>query len=456
MKLKHLPILLVFLFFLIIKIANIGVRLSDTNIYFDVAYQITQGKIIYRDFFYANFPIFPYVASLYYFLVGKSIEFFYITSSLEVIAISSLIYYITYDKTKNTLVAFFSSVIYIFSFIVLSTSDHQTGVFTASLFAVLGYLFLQKKEFFLSGLFISLSFFTKAYFIPIALSFFVYLLLQKQYRNTVRFAISFTLTGLVIVLPFLFFAQKGFINDVFLFSLFRPTGILKSNVAWFFIIKDFLLFVFLVFNIFNFRKNIFFALVTLFSIILFFSFQDVYYLYLNFIVPFLCLSFYEFYIFGSEKLNFREMVIPLIITFFIIIGAYNYFSGYRDLQKINDFKKIVQIINNEHPDYIYGVDDITPALLNTTKVPPLENVRDAHEYFFQRGFLNKGFLTKKALDSKTIIISHGAFYPSLNINEQIIDGIFDKQLILKSCKLIQSNPVKSEGAINRINLFKCF
>ena len=456
MRLKHFPIIFFLLLFFIAKITNIGVRLSDTNIYFDVAYQIFQGKLIYRDFFYANFPLFAYISSLYYFLVGKNIEFFYITSALEAIAISSLIYYITLDKTKNILVAFFSSIIYIFSFIVLSTSDHQTGVFTASLFAVLAYLFLHKKNFFLSGIFISLSFFTKAYFIPIVVSFFIFLFLQKNYKQTIRFTIAFIVTSLVITLPFLFFAQKEFINDIFKFSLTRPAGVLKSDVAWFFIGKDFLLFVFLIFNIFNFRKNIFFALISVFSIILFFSFQDIYYLYLNFIVPFLCLSFYEFYIFWNEKFKLQKLIIPSIIIFFLFVGVYNYFSSYRDLQKIDDFKKIVQIINNEHPKYLYGVDDITPALLDTTGALPLENVRDAHEYFFSKGILNKEFLTNKAVHSRTIIISHGAFYPYLNINEQILDGIFNKQLVLKSCRLLNSIPVKSEGVVNRINLFKCF
>lgn len=456
MKLKHLSIIFLLLLFFIAKITNLGIRLSDTNIYFDVAYQISQGKLIYRDFFYANFPIFPYISSLYYFLIGKNLEFFYITSVLEAIIISSLIYYITYDKIKNALVSFFSSIVYLFSFIVLSTSDHQTGVFTASLFAVLGYLFLQKKNLLLSGLFVSLSFFTKAYFIPITISFFIYLLLQKNYKHTVRFTIAFIVTSLAITLPFLFFSQKEFINDVFKFSLTRPVGIVKSDVAWFFIGKDFLLFVILIFNIFNFRKNIFFALISVFSIILFFLFQDVYYLYLNFVIPFLCLSFYEFYIFGTEKLKFQKMIILSVTTVFIIFGVYNYFSSYRDLQKINDFNKIVQIINNEKPKYLYGVDDITPALLNTTKVLPLENVRDAHEYFFSKNILDKEFLTNKAVHSKTIIISHGAFYPYLNINEQIMDGIFNKQLVLKYCRLLDSIPIKSEGAVNRINLFKCF
>jgi hypothetical protein len=456
MRLKHLPIFLVLLLFFVTKITNLGIRLSDTNIYFDVANQIFQGKLIYRDFFYANFPLFPLMSSLYYFLVGKNLELFYITSALEAIAIASLIYFITLKKTKNILVSFFSSVIYIFSFIVLSTSDHQTGVFTASLFAVLGYLFLDKKKFFLSGLFVSLSFLTKAYFIPLVLSFFVYLLLREKPKKIIRFTLAFLITGIIILLPFLIFAQKEFINDIFRFSLTRPVGLIKSDIAWFFITKDFLLFILIIFNLFNFRKNIFFSLVSILSIAFFILFQDVYYLYLNFIIPFLALSFSEFYFYSIEKLKFQKMIIPTIATIFIIISSYNYFSEYRNLQEINDFNKIINTIKKEQPKFLYGVNDITPALLNITGIAPLENVRDAHEYFFTKGILNKNFLTDKAVRSKTIIISHGAFYPDLGINEQIVDGIFNNQLILKSCKLLSSIPIKSEGIVNRINVFKCF
>ena len=132
------------------------------------------------------------------------------------------------------------------------------------------------------------------------------------------------------------------------------------------------------------------------------------------------------------------------------------FNEIEDLQKITDFRKIVQIVNNEHPDYLYGIDDITPALLNATKILPLENIRDAHEYFFSKKILDKNFLTNKAINSKTIIFSHGASYPYLNINQLIVDEIFNKQQVLNSCKLLSSIPIKSEGVTNRINIFKCF
>ncbi len=451
-------ILLIFLilFFLIIKAVNSDIRLSDTNIYFNIAYQISQGKLLYKDIFFSNFPFFSYVASLYYFLTIKNIELFYFTSSIEIAIITSFIYFITYRKTKNYLLSITSSALYVLSFMILSTSDHQTGVFTASLFAVLGYFFLQERKILLSGILIAIAVFTKAYFLPIFLSFLIYIAIKREWKNLLKFGISFTATGLIILLPFLIQAPKQLISDIFGFSLTRPAGLSKIDVIWFYITKDLPLFILLLFNIFNFRQNVFFGLISIFSIIFFFTYQDIYYLYLNFITPFLCLSFYELAIFFKNKFNLQRFVIPTIIFVFILLNLFTYIFSYRNLGKLENFNEIKKLIITENPDFLYGVNDITPLLIAITKIPALENVNDAHEYFFTREVYNKEALTDKAIKSKTIIISHGADYPQYNIKQNILDNIFVKETVYKNCKNILSVPVKAEGNTNRINLFKCY
>ena len=131
-------------------------------------------------------------------------------------------------------------------------------------------------------------------------------------------------------------------------------------------------------------------------------------------------------------------------------------SSYRNLGKLKDFSKITETILKEKPNYLYGVNDITPALLSLTNVPALENVNDAHEYFFTRKIYDKKLLTDEAIKTRTIIITHGADYPNYNIKQDILDNIFVKESIYKSCKNILSVPVISEGDANRINLFKCY
>ena len=453
---KIIPLLFLILFFLIIKAVNNGVRLSDTNIYFNIAYQIFQGKLLYKDIFFSNFPFFSYVSSFYYTLTGKNIELFYFTSSIEVAIITALIYFITYRKTKNYIISIVSSALYILSFMILSTSDHQTGVFTASLFAVLSYFFLQEKKILLSGIFIAMSFLTKAYFLPIALSFYIYLVIKKDRKQIVKFSIGFFLTAILILLPFLLLAPKELFSDIFGFSLTRPIGLSKVNIMWFFITKDFPLFILLIFNLLNIKKNILFGLMSIFSVVFFFGYQDIYYLYLNFLTPFLCLSFYELAYLLKSKFNLQRLVIPTIVSVFILLNLLTYLPSYRNLGKLEDANKIITTIVKEKPKFLYGVNDITPALIALTNITALANVNDAHEYFFTRKIYDKKLLTDEAIKSRTIIITHGADYPEYNIKQNILDNIFVKESIYESCKIILSVPVQTEGDANRINLFKCY
>lgn len=453
---KITPLLLLIFFFLAIKIVNNGIRLSDTNIYFNIAYQIFNGKVLYKDIFFSNLPFFSYVSSIYYFLSNKNIELFYFTSVIEVSIITSFIYLITYRKTKDYVISIMSSILYSLSFMVLSTSDHQTGIFTAALFAVLSFFFLQERKIIISGIFIALGIFTKAYFLPVFLSLFTYIAIKKEWKNLLKFGIAFSATGLIILLPFLIQAPQQLISDIFGFSLTRPAGISKINIIWFYITKDWPFFILLLFNLFNIRKNVFFGVISIFSIIFFFGYQDIYYLYLNFLAPFLCLSLFEIYYFLKGKFNLQKLVVPTIVFVFILINLLIYIFSYRNLGKPEDFNKMLKMIVSEKPEFLYGINDITPALIALTKIPALENINDAHEYFFTRKVYDKKFLTDKAVINKTIIIAHGADYPEYNIKQDILDNIFVRETIYKNCKNILSIPVKAEGSTNRINLFKCY
>ncbi len=453
---KLLPLLTICFIFIAIKISSTDVRFSDTNIYFYLAHELSSGKLLYKDLFFANFPLFGYISLAYYFLVGKNIHLFYISSIIEVVIITSLIYYIVSKKTKDYLVTLTSSLLYIFSFLVLSTSDHQTGVFTASLFAILAFLFKEKKQFFISGFLIAASLFTKAYFAPIVIAFFLDILIQKRYRNLLKIFLGFILASTTIIVPFLFFAPTQFIKDIFGFSLTRPQGLSKVDIAWFFVTKDLAFFILFIFNLLNFKRNKLFALVSIFSIVFFLGYADVYYLYLNFLSPFLALSFYEFNSFLAKKYNLQKLILPSIIFILLIINIINYLSSYKDLQKAENLNSIINAIKKEKPEFLFGVHDITPALLYLTDTKPLDNIFDAYEYLFTRGLVDKDKVSRDATNTKTIVIAYGAFYPNLNIVQDITDRIFNNDLIYKKCKLLDRFPINVEGYVNRLNLFRCY
>lgn len=452
---KFLPLILFSGVLLILKFSNLEIRISDTNIYFYTAYELLQGKLLYKDIFFTNFPLFPYLSSFYFLLVNGNLKFFFLTPTLEVIIASTLIYFIVLEKIKNNLVSLTSSLLYMFSFLLLSTSDHQTGVFLASIFSLLSYLFLQKKNYILSGIFIALTILAKAYFLPVLTSLFLISILKNK-RGALRLTISFLATCFIILLPFILFVQNELITDVFKYSLTRLPGLSKIEIAWFFITHDFIFFLLLIYNLINIKKQLFWGSFSFFSIIFFIFYNDVYYLYLNFLAPFLALSFENFYTFTKQKFQLQPMVIPTFIIIFSVLNIIIYLSYYKDLQKIPNIDKLVDLIKTEKPKYLYGVNDITPALSYLSQTPLLNNIIDTNESIFKKNFLNAATLTSKAIHSKTILVAHGAFYPQVNAKEEILDGIFDQEKVKKSCKLISSFPVQSEGIINRINLLKCY
>lgn len=440
----------------IIKASNLGIRLSDTNIYFYTAYQLLKGKVLYKDIFFTNLPVFPYLATVYFFLAGKNIVLFYLTSTLEVLITGFLIYKILKRNFNEEIIAAFGTLIYIFSFIVLSTTDHQTGVFAASFFSVLSYFFLTRKKNLLSGVSLGISLCIKAYFLPIILSFILYVVFKE--RNKIfKFLAGFLGSVSLIVLPFFIAAQKEFVSAIFSYSLGRPAGLSKLEIINFFINHDPFLFILVVFNLFNLRKNLFFFLVSLFSILLIAFYSDFYYLYLNFLIPFLVISIGEFYKF-LKKLEIPNIniVFSLLIIFLLSVNFLRYATGFSQLQKVNNINQITSTIKKSAPEFLFGTNDLTPALAYLTDIPLLNGIIDTNENIFNKGLLNSEKLTDDALNKKTVIVTHGASYQEFNIDEKITDKIFNKSKILEKCKLLLSTPVKMEGTNNRVNLFKCY
>lgn len=452
---RLLPLFCAIGILIMLRLSNLSVRLSDTNIYFYTAYEILHGKLLYKDIFFTNLPLFPYISSLYLFLSNKNILFYYFTPTIEISIITLLIYYLTYKKTKEYVTALCAALLYLFSFMVLSTSEHQTGVFLASLFAVLSYFFWDKKKYILTGIFLGLTILTKAYFLPIILSFFTTELLTKHYKEFFKISGSFFISIFVVLLPFILFAQNQLYTDIIRYSLTRLAGVSKLDIAWFFTTKDILFFILLIFNLFNFRKNVFFGCISLFSILFFFFYTDTYYLYLNFLIPFLCLSLPFFIQFLDKQFHVQKFVFPTIMVLFLSMNVYAYMSSYRNLGKISDIQELLHTIQKQKPPSLYGVNDITPALAYLTDTPLLNGIVDTNESIFRKKFLNANELTKDAIKQKAIIVTHGASYPQAGIDEKILNGIFNKQAVQKQCKQIVSVPVFTEGVVNRVNLFRC-
>jgi hypothetical protein len=468
---KLLPIVLIIIPFLLFKIFNLSIRLSDSNIYFYTAYQLLQGKILYKDIFFTNFPLLPYVSVGYFLAFFGNLKLFFLTPAIEASIIAALIYIIVLRQTKNTmpgadlhpaLLSALSALFYLYSFIALATSDHQSGVFLASLFAIVSYYFFISKRYVLTGVFIALALLTKAYFIPIFAAYLAVLLFERSEksfssrdaRTIILFLGGFLVTIFVILLPTLLFAYQDFIKDVFVYSLTRTQGVEKGRLIWFFITHDFLLFSVLIFNLYLLLKKQFFGFLSLFGILFFFFYQDIYYLYLNFLVPFLCISFPMMYEAVQKSFKPNRYLLPAIIGIFLLYNVYSYLSGYNNLQKI-DIVGMTKTVREQNPKFIYGINSIAPALAYTSGIPLLNGVVDTNPNIYRKGFLNSERMTADAIRNHALIVGEGLEYPMYQVNETLTGEVFDGEKIKKSCKQVGSFPVQNEGPENRINVFQC-
>lgn len=447
------PFLILAIFFIAIKLHSLGIRASDTNIYFYTAKELLSGKILYKDIFFTNFPLIPYAAAFYYIVSGGNLLFYYFTATIEVILTGGVLYWFSYYQSSSRLSATLTSALYLFSFMILSTSDHQTGVFLAALFSLSSYILFQKKKYFFVGACVALALLTKAYSLPLLITYLVVIFLQnrKQLSTFIYGAVS---AGGLILLPSLLFARQELWRDVFMYSLTRSQGIQKNEIFWFLLNHDFIFVLLLISSLFLFRKQLFLSVFSLLSILFFLLYKDVYYLYFNVTLPFLCLSLLPFIDELKKHVSLNRFLFPTIGLVFITYNLLTYFSGYDNLQRL-PIENMLKTIVAEKPSYLYGVNGITPALAYLSKTPLLNNLVDTNDNIFRKGYLRADTLTRDAIHSHALVITTGAWYPEAQIKEDSLTDVVDKSLLQKHCSVSNRFLFHSEGIVNSVSFFRC-
>jgi MFS family permease len=428
-----------------------------------MAEHIMQGKLLYKDMFLTNLPFFPYLSVLYL-TITRNITLFYGTVLVEVVATATVIY-ITLRKPKRPRsIPLMAAGAYLFSMIVLATSDHQTGIFFASLMASLAYFWYTREKYVLSGIALGLMFVTKGYMLPILGAFFLYDIYtrKKMSWNLIIPALSVIS---IVLLPTLLFARNEMISNIFGYTMNRPTGLDKKNVLFFFIFNQWLFCIAILYAWVQFRKNVLIALCLAFGVAFLLLYQDIYFFYLNMLVPFACIALANSIEFLNKKIGRLNglLVATLFISFSMLLNYKTYSENLAPLQKVKQFDKIAQAVTSTKPEYIFGAVEIVPALSYSTKIPLLNDIIDTNESLFARKVYDLAAIKKDIYSHKTVVVTLGVDRDLImNTGEKqhvvlpVIPQLFTKLEIEKKCKKILSQPVIAEGLTNRINVWKCF
>jgi hypothetical protein len=198
--------------FLLLKLPLSQISLSDTNVYISMADHILHGKLLYKDMFLTNLPFFPYLSVLYLSLTRFHLAFFYSTVLVEAILTAILIYLsISIHKGPRS-TPLIAAASYLFSMVVLATTDHQTGIFFASLMAMTAYYAYHKKKYSGAGIALGLMFVTKGYMLPVIIAFFAYDVYQRKHKSW-NLIIPTVITVFVVLLPSLLFASSAIVSN---------------------------------------------------------------------------------------------------------------------------------------------------------------------------------------------------------------------------------------------------
>ncbi len=454
---SHFIIVLCVAIFIAIKFSTLNFPLlSDSYVHFYTAESIIQGKLLYKDIFYTNLPLFPLIALLYKTLILGNIRYFNLTASIEASIITLIIYTLVFKESKSKLTALLSSLVYLFSFVTLTTVDGQSGVLTASLFAILSYYFLLGKKYTLVGILLGLSILTKAYFAVVVVPFMLFLFLKKERKPLLKLTTSFTITILIILAPFLLFSLPDFLKDILSYSLMKKDLTSKFSSLGVWLIYDALLMILLTINAVRIRRDLLLGLICLSFTVFFLLYQSVFFIYLNIITPFLCISLPKILSSIQGDLHYRRVITVCIFLYFIFpvstyLNLYNAGMNYLPFDKLNH---LIKVVSNENPSFLYGTPDLAPAVSYVTGIPLFYNIIDTNDAIYKSGILDSKKLSKEAARNKTIILTYGANYANLkNIN---LNSFADTKILTIHCKVIESIPVKPSNVANVINVFKCF
>jgi len=118
---------IILIIFLLLKSQGFQHSRTDENIYFYMGKLMAEGKIPYRDFFFAHPPLPLLLFTLIFLIFGFN---FILLKSISVIAIIVAAYYLFRLIAEETdpKIGILSTIVFLFSYDVLRASTHPTGI----------------------------------------------------------------------------------------------------------------------------------------------------------------------------------------------------------------------------------------------------------------------------------------------------------------------------------------
>lgn len=430
---------------------------TDGHIYIYMSTLIEDGSVLYRDIFHTNMPLVPYIALIYRYLTFGNLHLFYAMSHIETAITAWAVFFVIkklLPDDKHNIAASLGAVVFLYSLSVFSTSSHWSGVTLPVMMTVLSYLAYLSKRLSLSGALMALAVLAKAYTAPLALALTLDALIRYRLASW-RLVISAAATTLIVMLPTIVYALPQFFEQTFGYSLSRGASNDRMAMWRFMMVHDWLGFFMAATSIIWIRRSIYIALGGLLTLLFLISYQDIFVLYFTTLMPIagVCAAF------AYDRLRgyFPERVITTAFVVLVSVSCFlniTHYAPYSHTAGRYDKEQLLQVIEEQNPDYLYGEGNLIHGLSYLTGVPVINDMADTYFNLFREGVYSRKEVTDDILSKRTLVLSYGVDRPGLRVPIQ--DEIFEGVRIYESCTLVESFPVKTGKTENLINFYRCY
>lgn len=442
--------------FIALKFIGLDFRMGDGNAYVYMAQSAWHGVLPYTDYFLADPPGFIFLlAPLAPLLSYKLLLVQTLPVLLE--AGTAYIVFLLLKKWGAHSYAALAPFAYLASFSIIATSDFFTGVQLVMFLVMLGLLQFEQKRLKWAGICWALACLVKLYAVPAIAGFVLYALWQK--KPIKKTLIAYALTILAFMAPFLLLAPHATIDNIILHQFRRPAGLSKLHVLQVFWQMEMIIIVLGMGGLFI-TKHKKLLLPFALSLIFLAALRDLYYLYLNIIMPFL--------IFGTVLLvqeigayaqKERGVLFAFLLGAYLFVGIHSVQSYYATYRPDGVFSNAPEI-----GDYVatlpkgatlYGSHELVPLLALASGKRIFDNHIDTNTQVFAAQSEDLEAISNAAAEHGVYLIARIADYPQYGITDQGYEGYFSETVFKESCESIKKFNSASIGVNNMIGVYWC-
>ena len=416
---------------------------GDENVYYYMGKLISEGKIPYKDFFFAHPPLHIYLIALIYKIFGFNILVLKAIPLISTLISAFFIFKIAKEKFGN-LEAVISSLLFMFAYSTMFNSVFSFGIDVATMLLVVGlYFLLNKNNYIFSGIFFGLAGVTRLLsLIPVFIVLASALLSNK--KNFIKLSSAFFIIFLVINGAFILFSGSDYAEQVYKYHLLKSPGSREKFKEYFDIIKlNWILFSSALLLLFvKDKKPInMFAIISIIYLVFLLSLKKLFGFYFIMIFPFLAIigGYSVIRLFSQFNLikKWKILILIAILSVFLWDFASNVFFlekiGFTGFERGDELADFINSASN-NGTMLFGDDSAVPLLALLTNKKIAFDFVDTNNEVFLSGIRNLSSVLE-SLNGKDVLFivrsKQGISYFSevkqfLNENCEFLNKFHDK------------------------------